>query len=242
MYYMNKDESPDVSDDENLLPPKKDSGNEQSIAQKPDVAASSDDLSSEVKRTLLGLTSAEIGPQPLAMPNEDIEPYDGEPDADDEETDHLGGADSIRNQETIMIDPPMRDIGSAWMDNPEGRSNFSMPISDGRDVEIEVERFVSIGNDGGEFIGTVKGLPGSSVRLSYRGNAEAGTISIPSENKVFRFYPASNGSIVLQERDLAAEEAATIAPPLNVELPPVPNFIPPPPPTDLVESMPDTIE
>lgn len=147
----------------------------------------------------------------------------------------------VRKQERIKIDPPIREIGQAWLDD-EGRNDFSMPVTDGRDLQIQVERFESIGGQAGEFIGSVKGLPGSSVRLSYRGTAEAGTIRIPTENRTYRIFPGKDGAVIVQERDLNNEAAAKAMPPLNVELPPVPDFIPPPPPQEMIEKIPEVLD
>lgn len=147
----------------------------------------------------------------------------------------------VRKQERIKIDPPIREIGQAWLDD-EGRNDFSMPVTDGRDLQIQVERFESIGSQAGEFIGSVKGLPGSSVRLSYRGTAEAGTIRIPTENRTYRIFPGKDGAVIVQERDLNNEAAAKAMPPLNVELPQVPDFIPPPPPQEMIEKIPEVLD
>lgn len=148
---------------------------------------------------------------------------------------------AVRGQETIKIDPPMREIGQAWL-NDEERSNFSMPVTGGRDLQIEVERFESIGGQAGEFIGSVKGLPGSSVRLSYRGTAEAGTIRIPSENRSYHILPGKDGAVIVQERDLNQEESAKGTPPFNAEIPPAPDFIPPPPTQEMIEKIPELLE
>jgi len=148
-------------------------------------------------------------------------------------------SESVRAQETMKIDPPMREIGSAWMEDSAQRNNFSMPVPGGRDLEIEVERFEAIGDEGGEFIGKVKGSPDSSVRLSYRGRAEAGTIRLPSENRVYRILPGKSGEIVVQDRDLAMDEPSATMPPSGVDIPPMPNFTPPPPPEGLVAPTPN---
>lgn len=145
---------------------------------------------------------------------------------------------AVRAQETLKIDPPMREIGRAWLSDRAQRSNFSMPVSGGRDLEIEVDRFEAIGEEGGEFIGTVKGVPGSTVRLSYRGSAEAGTIRLPSENRVYRILPGEGGQVVVQERNLAMDEPPVPLPPDIRNLPPVPNFTPPPPPEGLISPAP----
>ena len=147
-------------------------------------------------------------------------------------------AASVQAQETFQIDPPTREIGRAWLEDEEKRTDFSMPVTGGRDLTIEVERFEAIGRDGGEFIGKVKGHPDSSVNLSYRGSGEAGTIRLPSENKVFRFFPGGDGSVVVQERNLAMDEPPVPLPPEDSEIPPVPDFTPPPPPQDLTENGP----
>jgi len=142
---------------------------------------------------------------------------------------------ALRQQERIKIDPPMMEIGRAWLDGEE-RSNFTMPVTGGVDLEIEVERFEPIGEGAGVFIGSVKGRPGSQVNLSYRGGAEAGTIRIPTEDRLYRILPSESGAVVVQERDLAAEETNRGQPPLDAKIPPAPNFTPPPPPNELLES------
>jgi hypothetical protein len=171
-----------------------------------------------------------------------IAPSPGEqsqPIADDEKPAEVGPfaeSPAMRAEQTFKMDLPMREIGRAWLDD-QGRDNFSMPVTGERDLAIEVEQFEALGRDGGQFVGSVKGAPGSSVELSYRGQAEAGTIRLPSENRIYRIYPGQDGAVVVQEFDLAMDERSTAVEPLfNAELPPVPNFTPPPPPNNLLES------
>lgn len=135
----------------------------------------------------------------------------------------------LLGQESFRIDPPMQEIGKAWLD-ATGRSDFSMPVTGGKELEIEVDRFEMIGENGGEFTGSVKGRPGSSVNLSYRGSSEAGVIRLPSENRLILIMPGQDGGVVVQERDLAMAEQANAKMPLNMDIPPVPDFTPPPPP------------
>ena len=114
-----------------------------------------------------------------------------------------------------------------------------MPVSEGRDLEIQVERFESMGEEGGEFIGTVIGAPGSTVRLSYRGTAEAGRIDIPSEGRSYQILPGRDGEIIVQDRNPSLEaQAGALFPPVGIELPPVPEFIPPPPPSGIFDAIP----
>ncbi|NBB80124.1 MAG: hypothetical protein GVY36_11880 [Verrucomicrobia bacterium] len=153
--------------------------------------------------------------QPPELPNPPDSPFAETPD--------------MLGQESFRIDPPMQEIGEAWI-NDTGRSDFSMPITGGKVLDIEVDRFEMIGEDGGEFTGSVKGRPGSSVRLSYRGSSEAGVIRMPSENRLIRIMPGRDGGVVVQERDLAMAERANAEIPANMEIPPVPDFIPPSPP------------
>ena len=133
------------------------------------------------------------------------------------------------NSETMHLDPPLRDIGAAWL-NDTGRNDFSMPIPGGRELPIRVERFVAIGEDGGEFIGVVEGYPGSRVELSYRGDGEAGTIRLPTENRMYVMLPGSDGSVVFQERTNTDSRSFSAPTALPSSIPSPPNFIPPPPP------------
>lgn len=146
-------------------------------------------------------------------------------------------SEAVLAQEAIKIDPPMSEIGRSWTEEGGQRYNFSMPVTGGRDLEVEVDRFIAIGQDGGEFIGRVKGKPESSVRLSYRGGAEAGTIQLPSENKSYRVLPNQGKEVVVQERDLRMDESAASMPPGDVAIPPVPEFTPPPPPGEMMDSL-----
>lgn len=178
--------------------------------------------------------------EPARAPAAPVPPAPLVPEAPRESAPEGPFADSpaVRVQETLKIDPPMREIGRAWLSDRAQRTNFSMPVSGGRDLEIEVDRFEAIGEEGGEFIGTVKGVPGSTVRLSYRGSAEAGTIRLPSENRVYRILPGEGGQVVVQERNLAMDEPPVPLPPDIRNLPPVPNFTPPPPPEGLISPAP----
>lgn len=178
--------------------------------------------------------------EPARAPAAPVPPAPLVPEAPRESAPEGPFADSpaVRVQETLKIDPPMREIGRAWLSDSAQRTNFSMPVSGGRDLEIEVDRFEAIGEEGGEFIGKVKGVPGSTVRLSYRGSAEAGTIRLPSENRVYRILPGEGGEVVVQERNLAMDEPPVPLPPDIRNLPPVPNFTPPPPPEGLISPAP----
>ena len=147
-------------------------------------------------------------------------------------------SEALKVQESFKVDPPMRSIGQDWKSG-QGTSTFIMPVSEGRDLEIQVERFESIGEEGGEFTGTVIGAPGSTVRLSYRGSAEAGRIDIPSEGRSYRILPGKDGAIIVQDRNPSLEaQAGATFPPAGIELPPVPDFIPPPPPSGIFEGIP----
>lgn len=149
---------------------------------------------------------------------------------------------ALRTQETFNVDPTLREIGRTWLDD-KGQDDFAMPVTGQRDLLIEVDQFEALGREGGKFVGSVKGYPDSSVQLSYRGKAEAGIIRLPSESRIYRIYPGQNGAIVVQDRDLALDEQLTATePPFDAVLPPVPDFIPPPPPRDLFESAPESKE
>jgi hypothetical protein len=132
----------------------------------------------------------------------------------------------VLSQVALKMEPPLREIGQAWL-SEAGGGDFTMPLPNGDELEIVVERFVAIGEDGGEFIGSVKGFPDSRVELSYRGGGEAGTIRLPSANRMYTMLPGSNGSVVFQERE-NSDEAIDMAPPISI--PAAPDFIPPPPP------------
>ena len=147
-------------------------------------------------------------------------------------------SEALKVQESFKVDPPMQLIGQDWKAGRQ-TSNFTMPVSEGRDLEIQVERFESTGEDGGEFTGSVIGAPGSTVRLSYRGSAEAGRIDIPSEGRSYQILPGKDGAIIVQDRNPSLEaQAGAVFPPIGVELPPVPDFIPPPPPSGIFEGIP----
>lgn len=146
--------------------------------------------------------------------------------------------EALKVQESFKVEPPMQSIGQNWK---TGRKtpNFTMPVSEGRNLEIQVERFESVGEEGGKFIGTVVGAPGSKVNLSYRGSAEAGRIDIPSEGRSYHILPGQDGAIIVQDRNPSLEpQAGAVFPPVGVELPPVPDFIPPPPPSGIFEATP----
>lgn len=100
---------------------------------------------------------------------------------------------------SFRLKPSLRELGKEWEYGPSGQSDFSIPLPDGREVVIKVEKFVAIGGDGGEFTGTLEGFPGSSVNLSYRGGGEVGIIRIPSEGKVVRIFPGMDGGLVFVE-------------------------------------------
>lgn len=213
-----------------LEAPEPEANEEAPLAQQPD--------ESQDKEPVALKPSPEVPPAPNKVPEEIVPqvPEETVPQVPEEIASQGPFAESpdLRSQERIKIDPPMMEIGKAWLDGRE-KSNFTMPVTDGTDLEIEVERFESMGDDAGAFIGSVKGRPGSQVQLSYRGQSEAGTIRIPTENRLYRILPSDSGSIVVQERDMAAAEADSGQPPFDAEIPPVPNFVPPPPPEGIVE-------
>ena len=148
--------------------------------------------------------------------------------------------EALKVQESFKVEPPMQSIGKEWKAG-RGTSTFTMPVSEGRNLNIQVERFESIGEEGGEFTGTVIGAPGSTVNLSYRGSAEAGRIDIPSEGRSYQILPGQDGAIIVQDRNPSLEaRAGATFPPEGIQLPPVPNFIPPPPPSGIFEVIPPT--
>lgn len=128
----------------------------------------------------------------------------------------------------VKMDPPLMSIGQDWLEE-SGRKNFSMPLPGGREVTVDVDRFVSIGEDGGEFTGTVEGFPDSEVRLSYRGTGEAGSIRLPSENRLFLLMPSGDGSVVFQEMEMDEFDSST-GPGLPPPSQPPPDFVPELPP------------
>jgi hypothetical protein len=141
-----------------------------------------------------------------------------------------------------LMSPSLRELGDEWVRNPNARTNFTMPIANGQEVEIEVKEFAAIGDDGGEFIGTIKGYPDSKVSLSYRGSAEAGLINLPSQGRSIHMLPGANGQFFFHESAYSPQENQQ--PPIfDQPLPPPPNFIPPPPPEDFVfPDLPDSEE
>ena len=171
-----------------------------------------------------------VEPQVPVLPSELVEsdavtsesPLEGSP---------LAPSPDVLDQVVVQMDPPLRELGRAWQ-TEDGRNDFSMPLPNGDELEIEVERFVAIGATGGEFTGNVKGYPDSSVTLSYRGGGEAGVIRLPSENRMYVMLPGEDGSVVFQERENQDGSFAG-SPPVSLSaIPPAPNFIPPPPPKD----------
>ena len=175
----------------------------------------------------------ELEPEPDAVESE-FEPSKSKP----ESSGPFAPTEALKVQESFKVEPPMQSIGQNWKTGRK-TSNFTMPVSEGRDLEIQVERFESIGEEGGEFTGTVVGAPGSKVNLSYRGSAEAGRIDIPSEGRSYQILPAQDGAIIVQDRNPSLEpQAGALFQPEGIELPPVPNFIPPPPPSGIFKAIP----
>ena len=180
-------------------------------------------------------------PLPEPEPEPDVAEPLPEPEPSKSKSESSGPfapTEALKVQESFKVEPPLQSIGQNWK---AGRktSNFTMPVSEGRELEIQVERFESIGEEGGEFTGTVVGAPGSTVNLSYLGSAEAGRIDIPSEGRSYQILPAQDGAIIVQDRNPSLEpQAGALFPPGGVELPPVPNFIPPPPPSGIFKAIP----
>lgn len=178
-------------------------------------------------------------PEPdVAEPLPELEPEPEPSKSKPESSGPFAPTEALKVQESFKVEPPMQSIGQNWKTGGK-TSNFTMPVSEGRDLEIQVERFESIGEEGGEFTGTVVGAPGSTVNLSYRGSAEAGRIDIPSEGRSYQILPGQDGAIIVQDRNPSLEpQAGAIFPPKGIELPPVPNFIPPPPPSGIFKAIP----
>lgn len=123
------------------------------------------------------------------------------------------------NEKGIRVEPSLRSIGEDWQNDPTARTNFTMPLPDGSEVEIEVEGFNPVGASGGEFYGKVIGFPDSRVQLSYRRNSEAGWIHLPSENRLIKILPGLDGAFYFHEVP-AAEFAAPNTPPSFIPQPP----------------------
>ena len=186
----------------------------------------------------------ELLPEPESKLESVFKPSELEPEEQDvSKSEGLGPftpSEALKVQESFKVEPPMQSIGKEWKAG-RGTSTFTMPVSEGRNLNIQVERFESIGEEGGEFTGTVIGAPGSTVNLSYRGSAEAGRIDIPSEGRSYQILPGQDGAIIVQDRNPSLEaRAGATFPPEGIQLPPVPNFIPPPPPSGIFEVIPPT--
>ena len=178
-------------------------------------------------------------PLPEVEPEPDVAEPEPEPSkSKPERSGPFAPTEALKVQETFKVDPSMHSIGQYWKTGRK-TSNFTMPVSEGRDLEIQVERFESIGEEGGEFTGTVVGAPGSTVNLSYRGSSEAGRIDIPSEGRFYQILPGKDGAIIVQDRNPSLEARADISfSPSEIKLPPMPDFIPPPPPEGIFEAIP----
>ena len=174
-------------------------------------------------------------PEQILMPLPSLTEVEIEPQKEPHKQGPFADSPALKVQESFKVEPPMKAIGKDWLAGKTS-NNFTMPVSEGRNLEIKVERFEAIGQEGGEFIGNVVGAPGSKVRLSYRGSAEAGFIDIPSEGRSYRILPGKDGEIIVQDRNPYMEPKSNSGfPPSDAVLPPIPDFIPPPPPDEILE-------
>ncbi|MFP4351626.1 MAG: hypothetical protein ACLFRP_00460 [Puniceicoccaceae bacterium] len=130
----------------------------------------------------------------------------------------------------VRMDPPLSELGEEWLAGEEGKRDFSMPLPDGSEAVVRVDRFVAIGDNGGEFQGSLDGYPDSRVSLSYRGGAEVGAIRIPSENRLIRIMPGTDGEVVMTESEIPEDDPPLPPPGLTVPDEPPPDFVPEPPP------------
>ena len=131
------------------------------------------------------------------------------------------------DQATIQMDPPLQAIGAAWL-NDQGE-DFSMPLPNGRELEIQVERFVAIGEAGGEFIGTVRATQAVVWNFPIAAVERRGRFATIGKSNVY--YAATAGRCGCFSR--AKKQSRWPLPPMPLsEIPPPPSFIPSPPPVD----------
>lgn len=130
----------------------------------------------------------------------------------------------------LAMEPSLAEIASDWEANPAQWSPVVMPLPDGEEVTVTVEQVELLGPSGGSFVGRVENEPESSVKLSFRGGAEAGVIRRPALDQLVRIVPDGDGAVRMQVSSLAAEETTrspgTLFP--APEMPPSPRRLPPP--------------
>lgn len=72
-------------------------------------------------------------------------------------------------------------------------------LSAARTGVVAVDGFQPTEEDGGVFTGTLEGYPGSTVVLSYVGQAHAGVVLIPAESRAFNIRGGDDGLIEITE-------------------------------------------
>src|SRR5215470_12693605 len=114
-----------------------------------------------------------------------------------------------RREAVLEFDPPLR----AWADEgdlPLGATRFRFFDGVERELVFALHE-ATVEQDGGVFVGTVAGVPGSYVVLAHVDDAVAGTISIPGQG-LYRIRTREGGELRLTLMDADA---------IPVELPPI---------------------
>lgn len=107
---------------------------------------------------------------------------------------------AVIRQTYVRVDIPLSVLASrSYDDRP--LTHFSIPVFDGRDLDVEILRHEGTDDAGGSFVGRVAGKPGSFVILGYDGEAESGTVQIPDEGYILAISYAGEGLLRLSQLD-----------------------------------------
>ena len=136
----------------------------------------------------------------------------------------------IRSREGFAAAPITR-LGE---DFQQGRlDSFTLPLfeqDDPGEIVIQIQNYQENPRFGGGVLrGTVPGYPGSLVSLSQVGDAEAGSIHLPSLGKIYEIRPGPDGTTLFSAIDarelgecLLCLEAADSSPPKHPQPQPIP--------------------
>ena len=115
-------------------------------------------------------------------------------------------AEWVVRQETPLIESARARAG-----HPGNRIRLDM--GDRGAVAVVLKDLELLGEDEGVFTGSLEGRPDSVVVLSYVGNAQAGTIQIPSENRSINVQGTEDGLVRFTEIDLRHAPECGACPP-----------------------------
>lgn len=96
---------------------------------------------------------------------------------------------------------PWRVARDQARENAAPATRIPLRLASDRTGVMRVDGYQPTEEDGGVFQGTLEGHPGSTVILSYIGEAQAGVVLLPAEHRAYNFRAGDDGILRVTELD-----------------------------------------